>query len=112
MTTLEIEIALMKYFNFRQNLIVPNIGWGIIDSYMNSLHECDLLVLSQANYAIEIEIKTNKYDLLRDNKKKHGHIHNYIKFLYFAVPQDLQEMALQNIPERAGLLIVKRYFFE
>lgn len=104
MTTLEMEIKLMLHFNYVKNIIVPNVSWG-----MNGLHECDLLVLSQAGYATEVEIKISKSDLLKDKLKPHGHEHPYIKTLYFAVPEKLKLLALKEIPERAGLLVWTPY---
>lgn len=103
MNALEMEIELIKFFNPRQNIVVTNISWG-----MAGLHECDILVLSASNYAAEIEIKTSKSDLLADKKKKHGHYHNHIARLYFAVPEKLVDIALQEIPERAGLYSVTK----
>lgn len=103
LTALDIEIELMIMFKPRVNIIVPNISWGIA-----GLHECDLLILSGGNYATEIEIKTSKSDILADNKKRHGHYHNHIARLYFAVPVGLVDIALQEIPERAGLYSVER----
>ncbi len=102
MNTLEIEIAMMRRLGVRQNLIVPNVSWGIAN-----LHECDLLVLSKQNYATEIEIKISRADLLADSKKRHGHYHNHIARLFFAVPESLGNIALQSIPDRAGLYVVK-----
>lgn len=106
MKTLEIEIAIMDYFNIRTNLIVPNVSWGM------GLHECDILSLSKIGYATEIEIKVSKTDLLKDKWKNHGHYHNYIARLYFAVPEKLKDVALSNIPERAGLFIIKEIYYE
>lgn len=102
MTTLDLEICLMSFFNIRHNIIVPNISWGIAN-----LHECDLLVLSRSNYATEVEIKISRADLLKDKKKKHGHKHNHIARLYYAVPEKLVELALDEIPSRAGLIVCK-----
>ena len=104
LTTLEMEIALMQELNVRQNLIVPNVQWGLVAD----LHECDLLVLSKSGYATEIEIKVSKADLMKDKKKKHTHDHELIKSLYFAVPENLKAFALENIPKKAGLYIVKK----
>jgi hypothetical protein len=105
MKSIDIEIAAMEYFGVRQNLIVPNVHWGM--SLGNKdLHECDLLVLTKAGYATEIEIKVSKYDLLKDKDKKHKHNHNLIRRLFFAVPEKLKVIALDNIPENAGLLTV------
>ncbi len=100
MTTLQIEIKLMLYFGFNKNYIVPNVHWGA------GLHECDLLVVTKSGYATEVEIKISKQDLKNDLKKKHCHKSNKIKALYFAVPEELVEFALENIPTRAGLLSV------
>ena len=93
----------MEYFGIRQKLIVPNISWG-----MNGLHECDILVLSRAGYATEIEIKISKADLLKDKEKRHGHNSNDIANFYFCVPEKLKDVALKNIPYRAGLMIASK----
>ena len=61
-TTLEMETLLMNHFNYLQNIIVPNVSNGIFHKEHGWLHECDLLVLSKANYATEIEIKISKAD--------------------------------------------------
>ncbi len=101
-TVLDMEIALAKYFGWRNKLIVPNISWGM------ELHECDLLVLSKNGFATEIEIKINRADLIRDQEKTHGHISHKIKYLYFAVPENLLDLN-SFLPERAGLIKVFRY---
>jgi len=101
MNTLEIELAVANYFDFRANTIVPNISWGL------NLHEIDVLVLTKSGYAYEVEIKTTKADLVRDSKKEHGHRSNRIKRLYFAVPELLAQTALTVIPIGAGLFSIK-----
>lgn len=98
-TTLEMEIALADYFGIRQNLIVPNVSWGM------GIHECDLFVLTQAGYGREVEIKISKSDLIKDKNKNHGHFSSKIKFLDFAIPDYLQEY-IDEIPDRAGIIIV------
>jgi hypothetical protein len=105
-TTLDIEIAVIDYFRPRQNLVVPNVSWGMHNKEYRSLHECDVLILSGDSYATEVEIKISKADLLKDRDKKHGHHHNLIRRLYFAVPSKLKEIALESIPDHAGLLVV------
>ncbi len=99
LTALDIEIAVADYFNWRQNIIVPNINWGMF------VHECDVLVLTKAACLYEIEIKVSKHDLIRDKKKKHGHVSNKIKRLYFAIPYYLADYT-EHIPERAGIISV------
>lgn len=106
LTTLDMEVALIHAFNPRQNVIVPNVSWGIHDKLYHSLHECDLLVLSGSGYATEIEIKISKADLLKDMEKRHGHFHGMIRRFYYAVPDTLKAVAEGVIPERAGLLVV------
>ena len=106
MNTLDIEIAIIKAYRPRQNLIVPNVAWGIHDSHYNSLHECDILILSNTGYATEVEIKVSKADLLKDASKRHHHCHNLIRRFYFVVPEKLKEIALTSIPENAGLIVV------
>lgn len=97
--TTRIEIAVARWFGYRRNLIVPNVSWGF------NIHECDLLVITKAGYALEIEIKVSKNDLLKDFKKTHSHKSNKIKRLFFAVPTKM-EKHIPLIPERAGIIIV------
>lgn len=102
-TTLEIEARIAGHFDYRQNLIVPNISWGM------NIHECDLLVVSKSGYATEVEIKISKADLKKDALKKHNHEDrlNRIRRLYFAIPESLRD-CIEFIPERAGILILSR----
>ena len=105
LTTPEMECALANYFNYRRNLIVPCVSWGM------DFHECDLLILSQAGYATEVEIKISLADLKADAKKRHGHRSNRIKRLYFALPLALCDKhpitITALVPERAGILCVR-----
>ncbi len=98
--TLDIEIAVAKYFGIRQNLIVPNLYWGMFN------YELDLCVLSKFGYATEIEIKAGRTDLIKDKEKLHGHINPMIKYLYFALPYHLLK-DVGHVPERAGILIIR-----
>lgn len=102
------EVELSRYLNFRINLIVPNVSWGMFS------HECDLIRLSPAGYCSEIEIKVSLSDLKKDKEKRHNHVDggrysyrtNKIKYLYFAIPEYL-EKHIEHIPERAGILVVR-----
>lgn len=102
-TTLQMELLIAKYFNPRQNLIVPNISWGMW------MHECDLLVMSKAGYLTEVEIKVSAGDLKKDREKRHGHRDERIKALYFAIPEYLLKYK-EYIPEQAGILVVKKIY--
>ena len=108
MTTLQIEIAIMDFIGVRQNVIVTGVHWGLKVGNQQ-MHECDLLSLSKSGYASEIEIKISKYDLLKDKFKKHKHNHGHLKYLWFAVPEILKDIALHEIPDRAGLYTIKEF---
>ena len=119
MTTLEMEIALLRHFDIRRNLIVPCVtDWSSL-----TLFEIDLLVLSKASYATAVEIKVSLSDLKNDLKKKHivqldkvvytgkrgkEHYFKPFKYFYYAVPEALKEAALDQMPEFAGLLVIKK----
>ena len=89
-------------FNYRTHLIVPNVSWGLDLNY-----EADIVVLTKAGYATEIEIKTSLPDLKKDREKKHNHNSNKFKYLYFCFPEKLLEKGLEFVPERAGIIIVR-----
>ncbi len=100
-TASELEYYIARYFDFRQNLIVPNIWWG-----MGLNHECDLFILTKSGFAYEVEIKTTKADLKRDQKKGHCHGSKFLKRLYFGIPELLSPY-IDLIPENAGILVLK-----
>lgn len=97
----QIEVAIANYFDVRKNLIVPNISWGA------GLHECDLLIITKSGYATEVEIKVSKADLKKDFKKGHNHIDERIKALFYAVPEKLLPIALELVPDTAGIFVCK-----
>ena len=117
-TCVDIEIAIMKEFNFRQNLIVPNISnmMGILP------FETDMLVLTNSGYAHGFEIKISKADFKADFKKpqhcKIETMHNgktgleryygKFKYFYYAVPEQLKEYALTIIPDFCGLWVLNK----
>ena len=103
MTANEVELILAKHFNIRQVILVPNVSWGMLE------YETDLLMLSKSNYATEIEIKVDKYDLINDIKKKHTHNSKLIHYLYFAIPDYLEEY-IEHVPVHAGILIIDRTY--
>lgn len=111
----DIELAIMRKFDYRQNLIVTNISnmMGLVP------FETDVLVISKSNYATGFEIKVSKSDLKADFKKpQHKNIDGFFngktgmqryfgKFKYFnyAVPLALKECALELIPDFCGLWV-------
>lgn len=98
----DIECAVARLFDYRRNIIVPNISWGA------GLHECDMLIVNENNYATEVEIKVSRADLKKDFTKSHNHIHERIKNLYYAVPEKLLELALELVPSTAGIIVCKK----
>lgn len=97
------ETAIATYFGIRENIIVPNVSWGV------NLHECDLLIIRKSGYGIEIEIKISKSDLKADFKKRHNHVDyfNRLREFYFAIPEYLED-CLPLIPEHAGVISVSK----
>ena len=112
LTTLAMEVRMMTSINPRQNLTVLNPSWGmsfrIPGSGWKQLHECDIIYITKSNHATEIEIKISKSDLVKDKFKPHKHDHPKIARLYFAVPENLEEIAIKEIPEHAGLYVVRQ----
>ena len=101
-TTLEMEIALMKHFNYRQNVIIPNISWGL------DLHECDLLIVRKSLNMVEVEIKATKHDLLKDFEKKHSHVDkkNRIREFYYAMPRYVfDKIDVDIFPINSGIIV-------
>jgi hypothetical protein len=96
-----IEVAVAMLFNYRQNLIVPNVFWG-----WDLRHEADLIVVSRSGYATEIEIKISKSDLVKDFRKGHRHYSPKISRLYYAVPESLIETVKELAPATAGIISV------
>lgn len=100
-SSLEMEICLSEFLYCRVNLIVPNVHWGMFN------YELDLFLLTKSGRGTEIEIKVDKYDLIKDKLKKHKHWDHRIKYLYFAIPNYLQDHT-EHIPERAGIIVVSK----
>lgn len=98
-STIEMEIAISKYFGIRTHIIVPNLSYGL-----SGMHECDLFALRSSGYAIEIEIKRSKADLLRDFSKKHDHSDERICELYYAIPIELLDSCKDLIPIHCGII--------
>lgn len=118
MKTIDLEIALMDYFRYTQNLCVPNV------TTLSHLvgFEVDLLILTKANFAYAVEIKVSKGDLKNDLNKPHiaclnsefgkaafDKKYNGLKHFYYCVPDFLYQDALEQIPSFCGLLIAKQY---
>lgn len=98
-TAKDVELAVVSFFGARQNLMVPNVSWGMIH------YEADLVVLRPSGYAEEVEIKVTRADLIADGRKHHRHNSNMFRKLWFAIPENLVR-CIEFIPERAGILVI------
>jgi len=105
MTTQQIEVAVARKFGARQNIIVPNVSWGM------NIHECDLMIIRPSGFAVEVEIKTSMSDLKKDFLKKHKHESVMIKEFYYAFPKEMLEKGIKLIPEKAGIIICENKIF-
>ena len=99
-------------FNNYRWLVVPNVshGWHLP-------YEADLIAVSKAGWAQEIEIKVSASDLKADKKKaKHGNgpwptkIDERIQRFWYAVPENLIAVAMDttHVPAFAGVIAVKK----
>lgn len=100
----ELEYWLAKEFDYRLNLCVPNVTWGL----RKLGHECDLLVLRKSGYACEIEIKRSLADLKADKEKQHNHDSQMIREFWYAIPEEILEKAVEHIQDRAGILLYRK----
>ena len=100
-TTYEIEMAITRHIGTKDNVIIPNLSFGLFP------YELDLCILNRNLYASEVEIKISKSDLKADAKKNHHHDRNgnYIKYLWFAMPEKMN-CCLDLVPDRAGIYLV------
>ena len=125
MTTTELELALMKHFDFRKNIIVPNV------TKISQLvkFETDLLVLSKANFAHGIELKVSLSDFKKEVNKTHikrargipdlgywdydfDFYFKPLKHFSYAFPEELLDYACKNVDERFGLYKVRQMSYK
>jgi hypothetical protein len=100
MTAREIELRLVTWmFPYWKWIVVPR-------TYQVVGYECDLLALTEAGYAHEVEIKVSLADVKADLKKDHGHLSDRVKCFWFALPADLVARAEAFVPVRAGIVAV------
>jgi len=106
LTTNDIILAMTdkrKPCNLSSHLVVSNLSWGF------KIHECDMISVTNAGYATEIEIKVSVADTKKDLEKRHGHKSDKIKYLYFAMPLEIYEKTKDYVPKQAGIYTVEAY---
>lgn len=101
-STLEMEVAIAKYFGYRNHIIVPNLSWGFFT------HECDLFLIRKSGFGFEVEIKRSRSDTVADFKKPHGHVDrkNRIVQLFYAFPEELLPKVEDLVPPECGIIVV------
>ena len=103
MTSADIERAIIRTWNPRQNLLVPNVSWGFFN-----WGEVDLLKVEKSGYLTEIEIKASLSDLKREWKKMRWSpvyqewFRKSIRRYFIAMPEGLYEKGREIIPDWAG----------
>lgn len=106
-TARHLELAAADYFDYRRNLIIPNVSFGLSLNY-----EADLIIVTKDKYLYEVEIKISIADLKKDIlKKKFSTNGQYkIKKFYYLIPESLlkyRDEILNLIRPEAGLMSAK-----
>lgn len=103
----KVLIYLANYFDSRQNIIVPNVSWGLGLNY-----EADMIIIKpNSGKMIEIEVKLTKSNLINDKRKKKWLWKERIrvKYFYYCIPKSLLEFALNFVFDFAGIVTFDEY---
>lgn len=94
LTVKDIQALLAGYFGIRNNIIVPNVSWGMLD------YEADLLIMNKSGYVTEIEIKRSWSDFLADFKKdEDAHKSEIIYQFWYCVPDEIYSKCIEKLKE-------------
>ena len=94
LTVKDIQSLLAEYFGIRNNIIVPNVSWGLLE------YEADLLIMNKTGYVTEIEIKRSWSDFLADFKKDdNAHKSELIYQFWYCVPDELYSKCMDKLKE-------------
>ena len=94
LTVKDIQSMLAEYFGIRNNIIVPNVSWGMLD------YEADLLIMNKSGYVTEIEIKRSWGDFLADFKKDDcAHKSEIIYQFWYCVPDEIYSKCIEKLKE-------------
>ena len=102
-----LEIAVSNYFDYRQNIIVPNVSWGFYLPY-----EADVLILRPSGFVEEVEIKISMADLRRDKEKEKWkqNINTLVRRFWYCFPESMNKHLTEihnSVPIFAGLLVAE-----
>ena len=90
----DIQALLADYFGIRNNIIVPNVSWGLLD------YEADLLIMNKTGYMTEIEIKRSWSDFLVDFKKDDcAHRSEIVYQFWYCVPDAIYKDCIEKLKE-------------
>ena len=97
-------VSLARFFDVQLNWVVPNVSYGM------NIHdgEIDLLVVTKAQYAMEVEVKISRSDIRQDLNKRHCHKSSRLKCTYFAIPESLI-LSVDLIPSDFGIITVTEF---
>ncbi len=95
-TTLTIEqiqdrLSQIDNFNFRRNVVVPNVSWGLLN------YEADFVSMSKSGYLTEVEIKRSWQDFKADFQKKHLHNDPRVSYFFYCVPKSIKEKVIDAL---------------
>lgn len=94
LTVKDIQALLAEYWGIRNNIIVPNVSWGMLD------YEADLLIMNKTGYVTEIEIKRSWSDFLADFKKDEvAHKSEIIYQFWYCVPDAIYKDCIEKLKE-------------
>ena len=94
LTVKDIQALLAEYFGIRNNIIVPNVSWGMLE------YEADLLIMNKTGYVTEIEIKRSWSDFLADFKKDEvAHKSEIIYQFWYCVPDEIYSKCKEKLKE-------------
>lgn len=104
------EFDMQKEISFKRALqgqiCIPNVVL-----FDKGRTEVDLLIITQNNTLIEVEIKVSIQDFKKDFQKKKFHNHEDISRIYFAFPLTLfekyKDFILDKLPKEFGIITVK-----
>ena len=95
LTVREIQLAIRNswYCDVRNNLIIPNVSWGLLP------YEADLLVVKPSGLCAEFEIKRSFEDFKKDFTKHHTHDCKIIAYFYYVIPEAIKDKVKAFIVE-------------
>lgn len=106
----DIQDAIILYYakdDIRNNIIVPNVYWGLGIQY-----EADLVIANKSGYATEFEIKRSYSDFVADfNKSEKAHKGQWVYRFYYVLPLSIKDK-VENFIEYANIEIPAILYYD